>query len=197
MSESVTPAEALSILRKAMNDVVEHWTEQFERRGHAAPAWCLGARKALEDTAHLANPAPIDFLSDNETWHIIVKAATKSGGNLYDLSQDECVTDVRASFLNPDAGRELLKQAAASRPTLYYVGASTPDESNVDLLVRATSPEEAETLWRQYYDGWDLPRQPWYIKAVPVTGPVGAIRWSELHPTEPPAEDDEARPLAY
>lgn len=31
----------------ALQEVVEHWTSQFERRGHAAPEWCKKARAAI------------------------------------------------------------------------------------------------------------------------------------------------------
>lgn len=31
----------------ALQVVVEHWTSQFERRGHAAPDWCKLARAAI------------------------------------------------------------------------------------------------------------------------------------------------------
>lgn len=65
--------------------------------------------------------APIDAMSDDDLWHIAVMVASKAGGTLFNFSQYEVVTEIRASFMDPDAGREYIASRAAE-PT----AAATP-----------------------------------------------------------------------
>jgi hypothetical protein len=64
---------------------------------------------------------------------------------------------------------------------LTYVSAKQPDtDANLDLFVRAFSREHAEIVWRDHFNGWDLPDKPGAINAIPIAGPAGAISWDEL-----------------
>lgn len=98
-------------------------------------------------------------------------------------------TDEMALFvlMNPD----MEKMPAR----LCYVSAKTPDDENVDLIVRAVSREHAEVSWREYFDGWDLPAHPKAITPIPTDGAHGAISWemltSESEDDTPEEEDSQ------
>lgn len=53
--------------------------------------------------------------TDDDLWHIAGIVAELSGGNLFNVSQHECVTAIRASFMDPDSGRAYLA-AALKKP---------------------------------------------------------------------------------
>lgn len=57
----------------------------------------------------------LDALTDDDLWHIAGQVAKFTGGSLCNVSQHDCISMVRASFMNPDSGREYLK---ASRITI-------------------------------------------------------------------------------
>lgn len=81
------------------------------------------------------------------------------------------------------------------QPTeLVFISAKTSDDDNLDLVVRAVSREHAEIVWRDHFDGWDMPERPYTITAIPVAGPPGAIPWDVIapHVEEPVDQDDEA-----
>ena len=81
------------------------------------------------------------------------------------------------------------------QPTeVVYVSAKTPDDVNVDLIVRAVSREHAEIAWRDHFADWDLPARPYAITPIPLIGPPGAISWDVIVPDaeEPDAQDEEA-----
>lgn len=95
-------------------------------------------------------------------------------------------TEAMALFIltNPD----LEKQATE----LVFISAKTPDDESLDLVVRAVSREHAEIVWRDYFDGWDMPDRPYTITPIPVAGPPGAIRWDVIAPSaEEPDDQDE------
>lgn len=56
----------------------------------------------------------LDALTDDELWHIAAQVASMSGGSLFNVSQRECVTALRASFMDPDTGCEFIKSSAAA-----------------------------------------------------------------------------------
>jgi hypothetical protein len=39
-------------------------------------------------------------------WHIAIVVNRRAGGTLFNGSQDDCVTAIRASLMKPDSGRE-------------------------------------------------------------------------------------------
>lgn len=50
---------------------------------------------------------------------------------------------------------------------------------NLDLFVRATSPDGAVALWRDYYalgDAFDIEPDS-VVEVPPADGPVGAVPW--------------------
>lgn len=101
-------------------------------------------------------------------------------------------TEAMALFIltNPDLEKQ---------PTeLVFVSAKTPEDANLDLIVRAVSREHAEIVWRDHFDGWDMPERPYSITPIPLAGPPGAIPWDVIapHVEEPADQDDEAESLA-
>lgn len=49
----------------------------------------------------------MQHLSDDELWFLAITVSTMAGGSLFNVSQNECVTALRASFLDPDEARAL------------------------------------------------------------------------------------------
>ncbi|MBY0239169.1 MAG: hypothetical protein K2X55_07630 [Burkholderiaceae bacterium] len=83
------------------------------------------------------------------------------------------------------------------KPTeIVYVSAMTLDDINVDLLVRAISREHAELVWRDHFDGWDLPDRPRLITTIPVEGAPGPIGWDILFPDIEEGTEDDSETLA-
>jgi hypothetical protein len=78
------------------------------------------------------------------------------------------------------------------QPTeLVFISAKTSDENNLDLIVRAVSREHAEIVWRDHFDGWDMPQRPYTITTIPVAGLPGAIPWDVIAPhVEEPVDQD-------
>ena len=68
---------------------------------------------------------------------------------------------------------------------LYYVRAGNSEGINLDLLVRAESPREAEAYWAEHYSlgeddqGYELPM---WVGAVPDAPVQGAIPWHSINP---------------
>lgn len=95
-------------------------------------------------------------------------------------------TEEMALFIltNPDLEKQ---------PTeLVFVSAKTPDDANLDLIVRAVSREHAENVWRDHFDGWDMPKRPYSITPIPMAGPPGAIPWDVIAPcVEETVDQDE------
>lgn len=73
----------------------------------------LGRIAELENDA--ARAKHIDGLSDDDLWHIAGVVEYLSKGSLRNVSQQECVDQIRAAFMDPDAGRAYLKAAADKR----------------------------------------------------------------------------------
>lgn len=46
--------------------------------------------------------------SSDDLWQIAVVVAQMTGGTLLDISQHDCVAEIRASFMDPDSAREYL-----------------------------------------------------------------------------------------
>lgn len=53
-----------------------------------------------------------NVLTDDALWHIAGVVTQLNGGSLFNVSQHECVTAIRAAFMNPDAGRAFVAAAA-------------------------------------------------------------------------------------
>jgi hypothetical protein len=68
------------------------------------------------EPARISAVAPIEAMSDDDLWHIAGVVEQLSGGSLFNVSQDECVTAIRASFMDPDAGRAFMVSRAKGRP---------------------------------------------------------------------------------
>jgi hypothetical protein len=51
----------------------------------------------------------LDALSDDDLWHIAGQIEAMSGGSLFHMSQHECVTALRASFMDPDTARQYMQ----------------------------------------------------------------------------------------
>ena len=49
----------------------------------------------------------IDQMSDDDLWHIASVITGLCGGSLLDVTMDEVVTEIRASFEDPDTGRKM------------------------------------------------------------------------------------------
>lgn len=67
---------------------------------------------------------------------------------------------------------------------LYFVGASSCDNDNQDLLVVAADPAAAEIFWRKHYE-LDSDDKPEYVRPIPGVTPTrepGAIGWEEINP---------------
>lgn len=57
-------------------------------------------------------------LSDEDLWHIAGVVSSFDGGSLFNVSERECVTAIRASFMDPDAGRALLAKVRQIEPQI-------------------------------------------------------------------------------
>lgn len=51
----------------------------------------------------------LDALTDDDLWHIAGQVEAMSGGSLFNMSQHECVTMLRASFMDPDTAQKYMK----------------------------------------------------------------------------------------
>lgn len=78
----------------------------------------------LHEEAYGANPtagkeaAGVALPTDDDSlWHIAWVVSKLAGGNLFNVSQRECVTEIRASFMDPDSARAY--RAAANEPTAH------------------------------------------------------------------------------
>lgn len=89
---------------------------------------------------------------------------------------------------NPDLEKQISE--------LVYVSAKTPEGDNVDLIVRAVSREHAEAVWRDYFDGWDLPDHPRSITTIPAHGAPGPVGWDIVVPTIEDSAEDNSEALA-
>lgn len=58
----------------------------------------------------VVNLRAIDTMSDDDIWHIATLVSSMSGGSVFNLSADECILKVRASFEDPDTAREMMSQ---------------------------------------------------------------------------------------
>lgn len=59
---------------------------------------------------------PATAMRDDDLWHIAGVVTSLNGGNLFNVSQRECVTAIRAAFMDPDAGRAFI--AAQTAPAV-------------------------------------------------------------------------------
>jgi hypothetical protein len=82
---------------------------------------------------------------------------------------------------------------------IKFVGEGDIDSDNLDLMVEATSVEEAITLWRAYYE-LEAGEAPQRVFSVPaLTGVPRALRWHDAdgleqvyrHDDEDEDEDEE------
>jgi len=105
-NEVCNPAHASAILAR-VNDFKRFWNNNPDRMKEpdtdASPAGSAQAGKSVYG---------LEALSDDDIWHIATQVSVMAGGSLFDMSQHECVTELRASFMNPDEGREFVKAAA-------------------------------------------------------------------------------------
>lgn len=75
--------------------------------GHSFPA--VQARFERIEVVEVLPGAPVDALSDDDLWHIAGVVRGLAGGSFYHVSQYDCVTAIRASFMDPDTAREYTK----------------------------------------------------------------------------------------
>lgn len=61
----------------------------------------------------MAESTLLDALGDDDLWNIACTVTEMNGGSLFNVRQRECVTAIRASFMNPDAGRDAIAAANA------------------------------------------------------------------------------------
>ena len=69
---------------------------------HESGEWCSN------QTKHHISMAADQVLSNDDLWHIACLVTELNGGSLFNVSQQYCVTAIRASFMDPDSGRALL-----------------------------------------------------------------------------------------
>lgn len=91
-------------LSKAMIAAQSLRTDQEQRVAAENLLRRIGEEMAEEVPAAPSAPA----VSDDDLWHIASVVTRLNGGSLFNVSQHECVTAIRASFMDPDAGRALL-----------------------------------------------------------------------------------------
>ncbi len=89
-----------------------------------------------------ANGAPIDALSDDDLWHIAIVVNRLAGGTLFNVREYDCVTAVRACFMDPDSGREYEKARAAA----LEGGASWRDHQRVRPVPLPAHPRGARPV---------------------------------------------------
>lgn len=87
----------------------------FDSEQAATSAWsCLSKGRAIPLYAgqvpaqQSATKRGIDLMSDDDIWHVAVLVARLSNGSLYNISQCDLVTEVRASFEDPDTAYSML-----------------------------------------------------------------------------------------
>lgn len=115
------------------------------------------------------------------------------------LIQDEALPTIEIPDAHPDreyhsalddlseqqriAVRDLVQpDLAQPGSSLYFIKAKNLDDYNLDLIVRATSPEHAAQLWRTHFAGWDIPAMPDAIGQLPAIGTEGVILWEDIIP---------------
>ncbi len=77
--------------------------ESHEALKQSCAKFCGGHLSAVQQ-----QPAPAaPLLSDDDLWHIACMVTELNGGSLFNVVQRDCVTSIRASFMDPDAGRAL------------------------------------------------------------------------------------------
>ncbi|MFJ2989998.1 hypothetical protein ACIPF8_19200 [Collimonas sp. NPDC087041] len=85
-------------------------------------------------------------LSDDDLWHIAGVVTELNGGSLFNVIQRDCVTAIRASFMNPDAGRALL--ASVQRADAGIPVSLVPWEEPETSAAPAPAADEVEVLKR-------------------------------------------------
>jgi hypothetical protein len=121
MCDRKRPARSDDGLRLAVREMAaaleaREWAEHVSRDPDAA-AIELQITDLVGQHATLLSQrsgAPIDAMSDDDLWHIAIIVTRLNGGALFNVSAYDCVTAIRASFLDPDSGRQYEQARAAA-----------------------------------------------------------------------------------
>jgi hypothetical protein len=67
----------------------------------------------------------IESISDDDLWHIACVVNNLNSGSLFNISQHECVTEIRAAFMDPDAGRAFIIGQISKVPAMTSTTSDT------------------------------------------------------------------------
>ena len=131
-------------------------------------------RDALAQQSAICQPAaPIDAMSDDHLWQIAVIVNRFAGGSLWNVSEYDCVTAIRASFMDPDSGRAYEKARAAALVVNDPDGLS-PDERAFVELVRQRPGHKLNSGDALGPDGESLWKRPEELGLIEC---VGSYKW--------------------
>lgn len=120
---------------------------------------------AMAEQFRRAVAGPQPAMRDDDLWHIAGVITSLNGGNLFNVSQRECVTAIRAAFMDPDAGRAFI--AAQTAPAV--------PEGQEPLAWESTTPVYTRYITEARYQKLMPEFQKWYRPICPTCAKVEPV----------------------